>query len=202
MTSGATTIRFNRNKYSNTGGNTYYAPNLTASGYIECMDNTLSNFANGAIQCIAPVVLNKNNTLSSISGSTIFGGKSLSIIHPNGMVETAAAANPTSGFWNVGDKWWSSAVTSTTSPGSVCTTAGYGLQGAWTTSTSYTAGQYVTNGGKTYMAYTAAWSTTGTATSGATAPTQSSGTQSDGTITWLWIGNTATAATWTTMPIL
>jgi hypothetical protein len=201
-TVGASIIKYNHNNYTDPLNN-YYAMVLNATTIIECARNTWNGMNHGAMIATAPTVIADNNNYIAVSGFTgIFGGKSYSVAHPNGMVETAFAANPTSGYWNVGDKWWSSVVTSTTAPGSVCTTAGYGLQGAWTTSTSYTAGQYVTNGGKTYMAYSATWSTTGTATSGATAPTQSSGTQSDGTIVWLWIGNTTTAATWTAMPIL
>lgn len=53
-------------------------------------------------------------------------------------------------------------------------------KGGWRTGKSYTSGDYITANNKVYQA-----STTGT--SGATAPSHTSGTVSDGGVDWLWI---------------
>lgn len=55
-----------------------------------------------------------------------------------------------------------------------------GSAAAWVTSTAYTAGDFVRNANKLYLAAT-------TGTSGATAPTHTSGTVSDGGVNWLYI---------------
>lgn len=56
---------------------------------------------------------------------------------------------------------------------------------AWVTLTAYTVGQYVTAGLNTYRCKVAG-------TSGATAPTGTTSPQTDGTVTWTFVGVTAT----------
>lgn len=75
--------------------------------------------------------------------------------------------------------------------GAVCTTSGVVLKGAWTTTTAYTRWNFTSNGGRTYMALNAA-------TSGATAPTHSSGFASDGGgVVWRYLHSSVTTeAAW------
>lgn len=66
------------------------------------------------------------------------------------------------------------------------------LNASWAATTLYTTGQRVTNGGKSYVAKV------GGTSAGAGGPTQTTGTQVDGTVTWLWIGTgVATVDVWT-----
>jgi hypothetical protein len=83
-------------------------------------------------------------------------------------------------YWNKGDKVIHT--DPTTSVGWVCTGAGYTVaNGAWTTAQSYNEDHTVSNAGKVYKA-------TNSGTSGDTAPTHTSGTVSDGTVSWIYIG--------------
>lgn len=66
--------------------------------------------------------------------------------------------------------------------GSSLTTTTWG-SAQWVTSTSYTSGDQVRNDGRVYQATT-------TGTSGATAPTHTSGSVSDGGVTWLFLVDT------------
>lgn len=63
----------------------------------------------------------------------------------------------------------------------VCTTAGYYNTTSWVTNTAYTVNTYVNANGKVYKATVAG-------TSGTTAPSHSSGTATDGTVTWEYVG--------------
>ena len=62
-----------------------------------------------------------------------------------------------------------------------------GAAAAWVTSTSYTSGNFVTNSGNLYQATTSG-------TSGGTAPTHTSGTASDGGVTWQFVSDVNTIA--------
>ena len=62
----------------------------------------------------------------------------------------------------------------------IVTTAGYVAKGAWTASTAYLTGDYVTNANKMYVL-------TQPGTSGTTAPVHTSGLASDGSLTWLYV---------------
>ena len=189
-------IRFNGNSLLN-ASNYYYPIALTAQQNVEAVGNTTQNFtSSNTWNIVAPNVLFRDNFKLGASAADYLGGRYYYASGPTYNVETFAAATPVSGLWAVGDKVWSTAVTSTTSPGWVCTTAGYGYKGAWTTSTSYTMGQYVYNGSNTYMATTSG-------TSGATAPTWTTNVPTtDGGVLWLYIAASTTAAVWTAMPVL
>lgn len=63
----------------------------------------------------------------------------------------------------------------------VCTTSGYYNTTAWATSTAYAVNSYINANGKVYKATVAG-------TSGTTAPSHSSGTATDGTVTWEYVG--------------
>lgn len=63
----------------------------------------------------------------------------------------------------------------------VCTTAGYYNATAWVDSTAYTVGSYINSSGKVYKCTVAG-------TSGTVAPSHSSGTSTDGTVTWEYVG--------------
>jgi hypothetical protein len=62
-----------------------------------------------------------------------------------------------------------------------------GAAAAWVTSTSYTSGDFVKNAGNLYQATTSG-------TSGGTAPTHTSGTASDGGVTWQFVSDVNTIA--------
>jgi hypothetical protein len=99
-------------------------------------------------------------------------------------IDTAA---PTGSKWVRGDFVWNSQPSAAGYAGWSCVTSGYAVKGAWTTGVAYIIGDWVSNAGNIYRATTAG-------TSGATAPTHTSGTASDGAVTWLFVATSAVAA--------
>lgn len=92
---------------------------------------------------------------------------------------------------NVGDIRYNSAPSASAhTTGWICTTAGHWVKEAWTQGNTYAIGDIVSNGGKLYIATTAG-------VAGATAPTHSSGTASDGTVTWAHKSDATTSSVWT-----
>jgi len=100
---------------------------------------------------------------------------------------TVGTATPVGAKWVRGDYVWNLQPTAAGYLGWTCVTSGYAVKGAWTTGAAYIIGDWVSNAGKIYRATTAG-------TAGATAPTHTSGTQSDGGVTWLFVATSATAA--------
>lgn len=99
----------------------------------------------------------------------------------------AAATAPRHGKWKINDYVIKRDMTANDKFGWACTTAGYGVRGAWAGATAYLIGQQVTNAGKLYRAVTAD-------TSGATPPTHASGEASDDAVMWEFISAAFTSA--------
>ena len=78
--------------------------------------------------------------------------------------------------------------------GWVCTTAGYAVKEAWTTSDTTALGKYVNYDGNIYVATTAG-------TTGATPPTHTSGTVSDGGVSWRYVATSPVAVFYAYGPI-
>ena len=126
-----TAIRFNRNRYLNAAVASFPIT-LAASANIECLGNTINGVGtSGAFALTAPNILYADNTKLNTSGSDVLNGRAYSrIFNAAGNVATSGASAPTAGAWLKGDICYSTAVTATTTPGWVCTTAG--SPGAWT----------------------------------------------------------------------
>lgn len=91
-----------------------------------------------------------------------------------------ATAVPVDGnAWELGDTVLNSAAVKGQNVGWVCTVAGAAVKENWTTGNAYTAGDFVWNANRLYVA-----ATTGTA--GITPPTHATGTVSDGGVDWTW----------------
>ncbi|MGG0308471.1 glycosyl hydrolase family 28-related protein [Priestia megaterium] len=92
-----------------------------------------------------------------------------------------ASAIPTAGTWDRGDKVYNSSPTASGYEGWICVTGGIANGTTWVASTAYTVGQTVYSSGKVYQCTVAG-------TSGTTAPSHSTGTAVDGTVTWQYLG--------------
>jgi hypothetical protein len=88
---------------------------------------------------------------------------------------------PTSGRFFLGQQIYNSAPASAGYIGWVCTTAGVANNTAWAATTAYTTSSIVNTGNKVYRCTVAG-------TSSSTAPTHTSGTATDGGVTWLYLG--------------
>jgi hypothetical protein len=98
--------------------------------------------------------------------------------------ETKMSSPPTSSAWALGDKAYNSVPVSGGYEGWICTTAGTANNTAWVASTAYTVNQVVNANGKVYKCTVAG-------TSGTTAPSHTSGTATDGTVTWSYVDTLA-----------
>lgn len=87
---------------------------------------------------------------------------------------------PTTGTSIVGDVCWNTSTTLGGVIGWVCVLAGTANNAPWVASTAYTVGQKVNVNNKVYEVTVAG-------TSGATAPSHTTGTATDGTVTWKYI---------------
>ncbi|WP_248930129.1 glycoside hydrolase family 55 protein [Paenibacillus hamazuiensis] len=98
---------------------------------------------------------------------------------------TELSALPTAAvYWNKGDKIYNTNPTAYI--GWVCMTAGYSYELTWGANKLYDSGKVVKSGNYVYRA-----SQTGTGTSGGVAPTHTSGSAMDGTVTWEYVGPAA-----------
>ncbi|OPH61729.1 hypothetical protein BC351_00365 [Paenibacillus ferrarius] len=93
-------------------------------------------------------------------------------------------AEPSSGYFRVGQTINNVAPTSGGYVGWVCLTTGTASSTGWIAATAYTVGQIVKSNGKVY-------SCTVAGTSGSTPPSHTSGMSSDGGVTWLFIDTLA-----------
>lgn len=87
---------------------------------------------------------------------------------------------PTAGVWQLGDIIYNYNPTPNNYVGWVCTTGGTTTATAWVATTAYTVNSLVSSGGKVYKCTVAG-------TSSSTAPTHTSGTATDGTVTWQYV---------------
>jgi hypothetical protein len=94
--------------------------------------------------------------------------------------DTKVSSVPTSGVWSLADRALNSAPASGSYEGWICTTAGTANNTAWAATTAYTLNQLVNANGKVYKCTVAG-------TSGSTAPSHTTGTATDGTVTWTYV---------------
>jgi hypothetical protein len=90
------------------------------------------------------------------------------------------STEPTSGYFNIGQIVFNNSPISGGYVGWVCTTGGTANNTAWVASTAYIVGQQVYANNKVYQCTVAG-------TSGSTAPSHSTGTVTDGTVTWQYV---------------
>lgn len=101
----------------------------------------------------------------------------------------AAATAPRHGLWTIRDIVYRRDMAASGFVGWACTTAGYGVRGAWNNATAYAVGQQVTNDTKLYRCVLA-----GTET-GDPGPTHTSGeATTGGGVTWEFISSSFTSA--------
>lgn len=103
-------------------------------------------------------------------------------------MNVGATVAPDHGVWTINDRVLKRDFVAGGKMGWVCTTAGYGVRGAWVGSTAYQEGQQVTNDGKLYRCVVAGTS------AGSGGPTHTSGEASDGGATWEFISDSFTIA--------
>ncbi|WP_373231271.1 glycosyl hydrolase family 28-related protein [Cohnella sp.] len=102
---------------------------------------------------------------------------------PNaGRREFESSSLPTKGMFIVGDRIINITPTAGGTIGWVCTTAGYAAESTWTAKTAYSLNKLVYSGTRVYKSTLAG-------TSGSAAPTHTSGSAIDGTVTWQFVGN-------------
>jgi hypothetical protein len=106
----------------------------------------------------------------------------------------AASSLPSWGYWPAGSQIDNGAPSSGGFIGWVCVAAGWLVTGAWTTAHAQVYGDLVSNGGRIYRAASSG-------TTGATAPTHTSGTASDGGVNWTFVA-TASVATFKTFGVI
>lgn len=104
----------------------------------------------------------------------------------------AKSALPTRGYFRKGDICQNTNPTPGGTVGWVCTTTGNMSNTAWAASTAYTVGQQVNTGGNVYECITAG-------TSGASAPTGTGTSITDGTVTWTYLNPLAVFKTYGTI---
>jgi hypothetical protein len=109
------------------------------------------------------------------------------VVQPQQFESWDADFAPNEGVWKAGERVLCRSGTAGMASGWICLTAGHAVRGDWTTSTAYFSGWYVANAGKIYRAES-------NGTSGATAPTHTSGAVSDGVVTWRYVATKAKAA--------
>jgi hypothetical protein len=147
ITSGAIRIRFNRNTYLCTNATPNWGKaNMTASGSVEAVGNTMTNMANGAWGIISPNILLADNTLTTVSGTNSILGKTFNSITEAGKtVSTALVANtlPTAGVFALGDRVVNPSGVTTQPKAWTCTTAGGAFTEVRANLKAYTLGQWV-----------------------------------------------------------
>ncbi|MFD1953722.1 glycosyl hydrolase family 28-related protein [Paenibacillus thailandensis] len=95
-----------------------------------------------------------------------------------------SSAAPTTGVWRKGQISLNTGATSGGNVGWICTRAGEAVANTWAANTAYAVGEKVQANAKAYLCTVAG-------TSGSTAPSHSSGTATDGTVTWEYLGPSA-----------
>ena len=175
------------------GLNTFNRVDFYCSGDVDVTQNSFTAFTSSNGLNIdskyAEVVNVSSNIHKNNSGSVAVSFPRQKITSGWAFIGASASSSqvPQYGQWTVNDIIFDISPSAGSYIGWICSTAGYGIKGAWTTATSYSVGHQVTNGGKLYRAVTAG-------TSGATAPTHTSGEASDGSVTWEFITSVATTA--------
>lgn len=127
-----------------------------------------------------------SGTLSLLDGTQNNGLSLRQIKFGNMSGEYLSDTIPTVGTWKAGDRIVRPTVAPSGNIGWICVTSGTFATGTWTASTAYTLGTRITSDGNAYEAIVAG-------TSGSTAPsrTTANGTETDGTVTWKFIGKAA-----------
>lgn len=120
-----------------------------------------------------------NNKIKNLAFGELSGSK-YKFYDPDDFSES----EPSSGYFTVGQKMYNALPVAGGSIGWICTVQGHASTTAWGASTSYTVGQQVNTGTKVYYCTVAG-------TTGTTAPTHSTGTATDGTVTWMYLGSLA-----------
>ena len=145
-------------------------PNCTAwlQTNITGTANTRAVYRDVTIPVAASSVVNSTGTAAGLIASIV------------GQRNFQGTAPPVSGLWLLNDRINYTTATAGGVEGVICTTAGQAVKGAWTTGTAYVSGDYVSNASKCYIATTSG-------TSGATAPSHTTGTVSDGAVSWLYV---------------
>jgi len=161
------------------GGNLGYGMYLSGG---QTTGDTLHIWNNGGdgLKVVGPNINLSNLLLYENGGSNlVFGSTAYNVrahgqlIAPNRAANTASASSS-----NVYITSGADLITlDVTAEGDTYPTDVYADRTAWVTATAYTAGDYRVNANKLYKATT-------TGTSGATAPTHTTGSASDGTVTW------------------
>lgn len=157
-------------------------------------DNNVKGFqtdievnANSANSGIVPRFLVENNKIENrivrSEGTTL---KSAVILKGNLKQDLTPypAAIPTSGKWDVGQEIKLHPPIAGGKSYAVCVTAGVANNSAWAATKAYAVGAQVNAGGNVYTATVAG-------TSGSTPPSHTSGTATDGTVTWSFAGQLA-----------
>ena len=144
------------------------------------ISQTVNNGASVIAGCDTNIIEDINNFIG-------YGSKQFAVYttgaYQRRTIDTAA---PAGSKWVRGDFVWNSQPAAAGYAGWSCVTSGYAVKGAWTTGTAYIIGDWVNNAGNIYRATTAG-------TSGATAPTHTSGTASDGGVTWVFVATSSVA---------
>jgi polygalacturonase len=179
-----------------------------------------STFNRNDVQCSGNLIVNNNHFegYSSANGLLINGKYldnvligtntlqdgfgSFSISKPRYAILTAASNRgqisadstaPNYGKWGLGDVVFKATMVSAGYVGWACTTAGYGVRGAWSAGTTYIVGEQVTNGGNLYRCVVGGLGGAGPTT---TTPGRA-GEQVSGTATWEFISSSFTSAVFT-----
>jgi len=131
LNSGATTIRCNRNRFTNSASTNFKTMSLTATTYVEILGNLIENCTSGPFIATATDILVSDNKLINVTGSATLTGRYYNqIINDLGNVRTWGSAAPTTGTWKKGDIWENTNATVGQAKGALCSTAG--TPGTWT----------------------------------------------------------------------
>lgn len=173
---GGTGVQIDYASNAKLSGNTIYGPAGTTGVVVGGADIRVVNCQIDSDNAIETAV-------------TIVDAKGRSQNHYGHRIQFAASVPVDGSSWAVGDVVYNSAPTAGENVGWTCTTAGYAVKENWTTSHAYTTGDFVRSPSTSRL-----YCATTSGTSGATEPTHSTGSASDGAVTWAYVGPAGDAA--------
>jgi hypothetical protein len=160
---------------SSTTASTYYG--ITMTGTIKpTLKNNYVSGSNHKLDIFVDLAYIATVTLENCTYSTINMFQGTGNI-TSGKKRINYSSIPTAGKYNAGDLVYNTSPVASGYIGWVCITAGTANNTSWTATTAYSVGAVVNANGKVYTCTVAG-------TSGSTAPSHTSGTATDGTVTW------------------